>query len=213
MKRPSKNKKIRDVVLILTNGRQTEKNYFDNLKNSFDSMFTIKTEFKNCECDRLVEYAISLDSANYNQIWCVFDIDNSYEEKHLCTALEQARQNNINIAYSHEAFEVWLLYHLTDTVKESLTARTYKRELDVLLSKDGSVCQYQKNDAALLKNKFIPLSLIATENAKKKYQQKEAEHKKMYYGNTNYRIWEWRSTTTVFKLIDELQLTTKNIEN
>ncbi|MBO7527034.1 MAG: RloB domain-containing protein, partial [Clostridia bacterium] len=80
MKRIQKQKKIRDTVLIITNGRQTEKNYFNSITNSYKSMFTIKVVYKNAQPDELVSYAISLDENLYNQIWCVFDIDDTYAE-------------------------------------------------------------------------------------------------------------------------------------
>ena len=92
MKRTQKQRKIRDTILIVTNGKRTEKLYFDNLTNSFSSMFKIKVEYKNEQPDELVEYAKSLDSNLYNQIWCVFDIDDSYKEGHLLNALAKAKK-------------------------------------------------------------------------------------------------------------------------
>ena len=47
------------------------------------------------------------------------------------------------------------------------------------------------------------------EVAKKIYQSFEANHQKEYSGNKNYPIWEWKSTTTVYQLIEALQLTLK----
>lgn len=91
MKRTQKQRKIRDTILIVTNGKRTEKLYFDNLTNSFSSMFKIKVEYKNEQPDELVEYAKSLDSNLYNQIWCVFDIDDSYKEGHLLYALAEQK--------------------------------------------------------------------------------------------------------------------------
>ncbi len=209
MKRPLKPRKIRDTLLIVTNGKQTEKNYFNNLTNSFSCMFSIKVEYKNCQCDQLVDYAIGLDSTAYNQIWCVFDIDDSFTEGHLQYALERAKKYKINIAYSNEAFEVWLLYHFKESVKEALSRKTYIKELNGILA-GTSGQKFQKNDVELLKKSFIPNALLASERAKKKYQQKEAEHKRLYFGNNNYPVWEWKSTSTVFNLIDALDLKPKN---
>lgn len=101
MKRPQKLRKAKDTILIITNGRQTEKNYFENLTNSFTSMFSIKVEYKNMECDEMVEYASRIKKEEYNQIWCVFDIDESHSEGHLVPAIIFASKNNIKIAYSN----------------------------------------------------------------------------------------------------------------
>lgn len=208
MKRTQKQRKIRDTILIVTNGKRTEKLYFDNLTNSFKSMFKIKVEYKNEQPDELVEYAKSLDSNLYNQIWCVFDIDDSYKEGHLLHALAEAKKHNINIAYSNEAFEVWLLCHLTKNIRTSLTRKTYIKEINNYLE-EKRLPKYQKNDLDLLKNQFIPKALQASEVAKKIYQSLEANHQKEFSGNKNYPIWDWKSTTTVYQLIEALQLNSK----
>lgn len=208
MRRTQKQRKIRDTILIITNGKRTEKLYFDNLTNSFNSMFKIKVEYKNEQPDELVKYAKSLDSNLYNQIWCVFDIDDSYKEGHLLYALAEAKKYNINIAYSNEAFEVWLLCHLTKNIRPSLTRKTYIKEINHYLE-EKRLPKYQKNDLDLLKNQFIPKALQASEVAKKIYQSFEANHQKEFSGNKNYPIWDWKSTTTVYQLIEALQLNPK----
>ncbi len=210
MKRVQKNRIIKDTILILTNGKQTEKNYFNNLKSYFDSMFTIKVEFQNLQCDKLVEFAITRKVENYNQIWCVFDIDDSFAEGHLTVALHLAQKNNIKICYSNESFEVWLLYHLVDNVKETLSRNTYSKEINKVLEIINENLEYKKNNEDIIKRYIIPKALEATQKAKKKYQLKELEHQKEYYGNMNYKIWEWKSTTTVFRLIESLNLTEKS---
>ena len=54
-------------------------------------------------------------------------------------------------------------------------------------------------------NIFIPYIFEATQNAKRKCQLLEVEYQKRY-GNTNYDIWNWKSITTVYKLIENMQL-------
>lgn len=210
MKRIPRPRKIRDTILIITNGKQTEKNYFNSITNNFKSMFTIKVEFKNKQCDELIQYALSLNSYEYNQIWCVFDIDDSLNEGHLLSALELSRNSNIKIAFSNESFEVWLLYHLSKTVNPSLTRKNYIKEINKQLQNNGITKNFQKNDIELLKNYFIPNILSAAENSKKVYQKLEAEHQKQFNANKNYPIWNWKSISTVYKLIECLQLRPKD---
>ena len=210
MKRIPLNKKIRDTVLIITNGK-TEKTYFNSITQNFKSVYKLKVEYKNDECDEMVNYAVKEARDNdYNQVWVVFDIDESFSEGHLTAALHTARTNNIEIAYSNEAFEVWLLYHLKSTVSESLTRKTYSKELNKLLKEEDLTASYKKNDDDLLKNTFIPKLLTATTNAKKNYQRYQAERQREYITNKQFRIWEWKSTTTVYQLIEALRLTEKD---
>lgn len=202
-------RKIRDTILIITNGKKTEKLYFENLTKNFRSMFKIKVEYLNEQPNKLVEYAKSLDINLFNQIWCVFDIDDTYKDGHLKTAIEEANRSKINIAYSNEAFEVWLLYHLAEKVSPSLTRRSYIKEIDKLL-KLNKFNNYQKNDENILKKVFIPNALEASERAKKIYQTYEADYQRTNCTNRDYPLWEWRSTTTVYQLIEALQLSKKN---
>lgn len=208
MQRIQKRRKTRDTILIITNGKRTEKLYFVNLTNSFSSMFKIKVEYKNGQPDKLVEIAKNLDLNLYNQIWCVFDIDDTFKDGHLLPAIEDAKRHGINIAYSNEAFEVWLLCHLTENISSNLTRKFYIREINKYL-KEERLPKYQKNDLDLLKEKFIPNALRASKIAKKIYQSFEADHQRKCSGDKNYPIWNWKSTTTVYQLIEALQLTCK----
>lgn len=208
MKRIQKQRKVRDTVLIITNGKKTEKNYFENLTSSFFGMFKIKVEYKNEQPDDLVKYAKNLDLTLYNQIWCVFDIDDTFTEGHLINALNYAKKGNINVAYSNEAFEVWLLCHLTKSISPGLSRKTYIKEINKILE-SKRLAKYQKNDLDLLKIVFIPNALQASEVAKKIYQRFEADYQREYKGNKNYPIWNWKSTTTVYQLIEALQLRPK----
>ena len=212
MRREQKPRKIRDTILILTNGKQTEKNYFNSITSQYKTMFTIEVKFVNKQCDELVNYAIQLNNQQYNQIWCVFDIDDSLQEGHLITAIQLAKRNNIHLAYSNEAFEVWLLYHLSENVRSGLTRRTYIRELNTLLGNNGTGSSYKKNDIDTIKTKFIPEAMKATQRAKKTHQKLIVEHQKNNHGNTNYPIWDWKSTTTVYQLMEALKLTPIDVE-
>ena len=109
MERRSKNIEQKDLFYIYTNGKETETNYL-NLLKSKKSIFKVNIKFENGDPLRLVHQAFD-QSITINQIWCVFDIDNSYEDGRLREAINFAHRNNINIAFSNKAFEVWLLSH------------------------------------------------------------------------------------------------------
>lgn len=206
MRRTQKQRQVRNTILIITNGKETEQNYFNSIKACFDSIFTINVEFKNKQCDELVQYACSLEATAYNQIWCLFDIDDAQKEGHLSSAIEKAKRGNIKIAFSNEAFEVWLLYHFTKSVSPKLNRKTYILEINKQLQAQGYSATYEKNNKTLLASTFVPRALVATERAKTVYQRREADHKTMY-GNANYPVAEWKSISTVYQLIESLQLT------
>lgn len=207
MKRPQIQRKTRDTILIITNGKETEKNYFKSITSKYKTEFKIKVDDQNGECDKLVQYACGFNQTDYNQIWCVFDIDESFNEGHLINAMKMARENNINIAYSNEDFELWLLYHFTAIVSPALERKRYIHEINEHLKHIGY--KYKKSDSKLIREIFIPKIPEALHNAKAYCQKLEAEHQKEY-GNDKFPIWEWKSSTTVYKLIEAMKLEEKD---
>lgn len=56
--RGSKNREINNKVLIITNGKDTEKNYFEILKNKNKSPYSTDITYENKDPLQLVEKAI-----------------------------------------------------------------------------------------------------------------------------------------------------------
>lgn len=192
----------RNVFYIITNGAQTECNYFKLLKAK-RSVYDVKIIFENVDPLGLVQYAQRY-IAEANQVWCVFDIDYTYKDKRLIPALKQAEESEIKIAYSNVAFEVWLISHF-EKCKTTLQLDDYTDELDKLLKASGSNKKYSKTDEKLLKDCFIPNYKIAMENSKIIYQNYVKMHNAKY-PNQRQPIWNWVSSTTVYKLVEALKL-------
>lgn len=89
MARRSKKLQIRNTFYILTNGKETEKNYFDLIKSN-KSIYDVKIEYHNLSSLQLVKHGITIPNAN--QIWCVFDIDNTMEENILIPTINLAKK-------------------------------------------------------------------------------------------------------------------------
>lgn len=193
---------VKNRFYIITNGEQTEYNYFKLLKSK-RSVYDVKIIFENADPVGLVQYAKEY-VAEANQVWCVFDIDDTYKDKRLVPALKQAEENGIKIAYSNVAFEVWLISHF-EKCKTTLQLKDYAPELDRLLKASGRSETYSKNDEKLLKTCFIPNYKKAMENAKILYQTYIKEHNAKY-PNQRQPIWNWISSTTVYKLVEALNL-------
>ncbi len=192
----------RNVFYIITNGEQTEYNYFKLLKAK-RSVYDVKIIFENADPLGLVQYAQRY-IAEANQVWCVFDIDYSYKDKRLIPALKQAEEIGIKIAYSNIAFEVWLISHF-EKCKTSLQLDGYISELDKLLKENGSNKTYSKTDEKLLKECFIPNYKKAIENSKIIYQNYVKIHNAKF-PNQRQPIWNWVSSTSVYKLVESLKL-------
>lgn len=194
--------KSRDTFYIFTNGEKTEKNYFELLKK-YKSIYEVKVIFHNSDPLGLVTFACN-KAENANQIWCVFDIDSSYEEGRLISAIKQAEKNEIKYAFSNRAFEVWLISHFKKC-ENNMDCQAHQKELDKYLAPKTKK-SYCKGDINQLEEYFIPYYMDAVQNAKIVHQNRVKDHLKKYSETSRYRIWEWNSCTTVYKLVEALKL-------
>jgi hypothetical protein len=114
----------------------------------------------------VVKEAIRMRDASdgeYDQVWCVFDRDkngnNTFDVRNFNEALRLAKSQNIQVAYTNDAFELWYLLHFNyhDT---AIHRHDYITKLDKLV--EGG---YEKNDPRMF-GKLESRMPIAQRNAK-----------------------------------------------
>lgn len=137
LKRRKNFRQIRKRFLIVCEGEKTEPNYFSKFRVPKDIIDIVGL---GANTESLVKRAIQLSSEkSYDCVWCVFDRD-SFSARIFNNALALAEKNNVKVAYSNEAFEIWYLLHFN--YHDSATSRTeYKRMLT-----DRLGFPYEKND-------------------------------------------------------------------
>ena len=104
----------RVYFLIVCEGEKTEPNYFKALEKELP-IGTVKIEIEGTGRNTigLVEYTIKqrdIASRKYDRVWAVFD-KNSFPENNFNGAIIKARDNNVNCAWTNEAFELWFILH------------------------------------------------------------------------------------------------------
>jgi len=124
------------TVLIVCEGEKTEPQYFKHwwreCKRSVSANIEIISDDA-CGTDAksIVEYAKDKKAIfDYDEIWCVFDRDENPPDK-LKAALNQARDNDLNIAFSNPCFELWFLLHFQDQtahIERDQAERTLRRK-------------------------------------------------------------------------------------
>lgn len=200
-KKRSIGSKIRRLYfLIVCEGEKTEPNYFRQLKRSLppgtvDVQMEVEGAARNT--NSLVEYTkrhLEKSTQKYDRVWVVFDRD-SFTEANFNDAIQNAKNNNIQTAWSNEAFELWFLLHF-EYISTHMSRTDYKGFLEKQLTQRlGKVYKYQKNDLNTHK-------LITThgnqEQAIKWAKKLEKEH-----GCTRYAI--HNPCTKVYQLIEELE--------
>ena len=206
MPRSTKKIPVRDEFLILTNGKRSEKNYFEALRSEFKTIYKIKVKFMNDDPETLVVHAIA-EKNKTNRVWCVFDKD-QFPKESIYQAVELATQYEVGVAFSNISFEVWLMDHFAKCANEKTVDRLI-HELDSVLQKNGCSKGYTKADADVLKTEFIPRLDDAVHNADVVHQKRVLEYRKERQ-DENYPICDWNSYTNVHKLVEALKLQNKN---
>lgn len=151
----------RERFLIVCEGERTEPHYFESFRVP-KSVIDVRGYGYNTVS--LVEKAIDLrNQALYDQVWCVLD-RNSFPAQKFNEALSLAKRNNIAIAYSNEAFEIWYLLHF-NYYKTAMHRSDYSDRLSRLLGK-----KYKKNQEDMY-TLLEPKQSSAIRNAKKLLSQ------------------------------------------
>lgn len=206
MSRSSKRIPIRDQFLIFTNGKQTEKNYFEAVRANYKTIFKITVKFMNDDPVALVNHAIS-EKTFQNRVWCVFDMD-EFLPVSIKEAMRLADENNIGIAFSNMAFEVWLIDHF-EKCSVDKSAGKLVEDMNRILKKNGYSKGYAKEDRQMIENILMPRLFDAVHNADIVLQNKILQYKESHI-NDNYPFCDWNSVTSVHKLIDALKLEKKS---
>ena len=193
-------REINTFFLIVCEGEKTEPLYF----NSFPRKNT-KKEIIEIECKdsggktsamQVVNKAIELKNKSnnkYDSIWAVFDKDqNAPETFH--KAIEKAENENIKIAWSNEAFEIWYILHF-QYLESSISRSQYKNIIEkVITEKSNTKFRYTKST----KNMYELITSLGDQSKAILYAKKmEKKHENTPYALCNPR-------TTVYKLVEEL---------
>jgi hypothetical protein len=143
--------------LIVCEGEKTEPAYFKGFRVS---KVVIKVFGIGANTIGVVEAAIRLKQEDdFDQVWCVFDRD-EFPVENFNRALALAIENDIAVAYSNEAFELWYLLHF-DYFDSAIRRRDYQDRLTRYLGHT-----YQKNNGNMYEE-LLSRQDTAIKNAKR----------------------------------------------
>ncbi len=138
--------------LIVCEGKQTEPNYFNGLKQEINKKYGNKVEVLIPNIDvkgtgmnttSLVKYTqriINYSHKIYGQVWVVFDKDD-YSDEQFDSAIKNC---DYNVAWSNPNFELWLLSHFKK-VNKYVSKDDVLQELSTEFKKNG-LGEYSKSD-------------------------------------------------------------------
>lgn len=176
-------REVRQRFLIVCEGEQTEPNYFRAFQVPGVVVDIRSTNNRGLD---IIDKAIQLRTQDeYDQVWCVFDRDD-LPNAIIHQAFNQARRENINIAFSNQAFELWYLLHF-GYYNTAMTRNDYHLRLCKHLK-----CTYKKNSKDMYKV-LLDRQATAIDHARRLYNQ--------------YNPWEPATadpSTTVHLLVETL---------
>jgi len=187
--------------LIVCEGKQTEPNYFNGLKQAINKKYGNKVEVLIPSIDikgtgmnttSLVKYTqrtINHSNKVYGQVWVVFDKDD-YNDEQFDSAIKNC---DYNVAWSNPNFEVWLLSHFKK-VNRYISKDDVLKELSKEFQKNEQG-EYAKND----KNIFDKI----TSEGKLLRAIKNCEY--MEELNKDGQASQRNPMTKVYKLVDGLK--------
>ena len=101
-------REVRQRFLIVCEGEQTEPKYFKAFAVA-GLVLTITTSRE--RGPNMIEIAQrEASKGEYDQVWCVFDRDD-LQNNQIHTMFARAKQYDIQVAFSNQAFELWYLLH------------------------------------------------------------------------------------------------------
>ncbi len=197
LERQTGHRQPRRHILIVCEGEKTEPYYFNWIKNKLRlSAIEIKRDIQ--DPLRIVEEAHKLNSKkrnsdeprDYDETWCVFDVENPSNNPNLGQAIALADENNINLAVSNPSFEYWYILHFSYTDREfadGSEAKEYLRQF---------IPNYSSGNSDFLEELYTHTDEAIT-NSKNIFES----HAKWSSGRT---IRFPNPSTYVYKLVEEL---------
>ena len=187
--------------LIICEGKETEPNYFNGLKQKINEKFedkiriivpSIKVKGTGLNTESLVKYAkqyINQSPKVYGQVWVVFDKDDYTDEKFN----NAIKLNEYNSAWSNPNFEIWLLSHFKK-IDIPLSKNDALKELKKQFQ-NSNLGKYSKNDKEIFEKITKDNRLeTAIKNSKEIYEQLKSISSEA----------SKNPCTTVFMLVEDL---------
>lgn len=207
-KRKAEIKELKPLrFLIVCEGEKTEPNYFEALRKMLNEKYkknfiTLKVECvdiigKGRNTESLVEYTKKVrDNAliGYGNVWCVFDKD-SFNPNQFNSAIIKAENEDIKVAWSNEAIELWFLLHF-EFISTGISREQYIEKLNLHFKKNNiNNGKYGKN----LSDIYEILETHGNYNSAVKFAKRlEEQHKTNTPANS-------KPMTKVYKLVEELK--------
>jgi len=196
-KRTTATREKKKAVLICCEG-YTEKWYFESIEVTGIDVEAIGLgQSKN----KLVETTITKKKKKaYDQVWVVFDMDakgEAGEQQDFDTAIVKAIHNDIKVAYSNDAFELWYYLHLQYTDEQHHRTFYYEKLSDFCGFNYATKGKKRRNAIKLIEKLKIDANSSKGEAIKRA--------RKLHEERCDLPPHQQNPVTIVFALVEELE--------
>lgn len=200
LERLAPTKEIKPTILIVCEGVNTEPSYFKQFKLT---SATIKALGNGNNTLSLVRQAIKLrDEGNFEEVWCVFDKD-TFPAQNFNAAISLAETNGLKVAYSNQAFEYWFILHFEDHQGGGMNRSEYNDTINEYLETFGIT--YDGAGSKMVSQELFEI-LMSNENEGRLRVELAVDRARRNYDRCDHTSPATEeSTTTVFKLVEEIQ--------
>lgn len=186
------------TIYIYCGGKNTEPSYFRKFR-----LANVTVSYDGKDPLTLTRQLIQFKkNSKFDEYWIVFDKD-EFSDNDFNLAFQLALRNKINVAYSNQAFEYWLLLHFLDHNGSKLDRTDYGPKITKFLSRMG--VEYDYKGTKLISESFFEiLDSIDPGTGKIRVSQAIERAKKIIDKFDHNNPAEKESSTTVFLLVEEL---------
>ncbi len=177
-KRNVPKRKQYSFIYIFTEGTKTEPIYFESKKSEIRRN-DIKIEIKGSGYNTvsLVDYVLDFIKENkidltIDECWVVFDKDDFVED--FDNAINKAETNDLKVAYSNEAFELWFLLHFS-FMSSAIGRKDYNKKVTENLRRLTGNKKYKYSKTTGIYSLIKDRESDAIKNAKKLLKQHTGE--------------------------------------
>ena len=194
-------RKVKPLILIVSEGKDTEINYFKNFNHKYvnvdikpvDKNSTGKNKSRKTDPVNLVDKAIEyidnkydINEADGDRVWCLMDVDLNYNNHNPVESRAQEFHRaykktedykkkskvKINFGLSNPCFEVWYLVHYKYTTANLKNYNALKERLE----KDTSINEYEKNKSIYsIIHDETSVAIMNSEKLRKHYENLEKD--------------------------------------
>ncbi|MCB9304799.1 MAG: RloB domain-containing protein [Lewinellaceae bacterium] len=199
LERPKPFKAERPTILIVCEGRNTEPSYFRQFRLS---SATIKAIGEGYNTVSLVNRAAQLaKEKDFEQVWCVFDKD-IFSDNDFNNAIVMAQSLGFGVAYSNQAFEYWIILHFEDHQGGGMHRSTYVDKINSYLQPLG--VEFDRNSKTISEEIFSILEEVDQQTKASRIRLAINRAQRIYNSLTHHSPAKEESSTTVFKLVEEI---------